>query len=246
MIAGSFLAAHPFVDAGINQAHLRSQQQMVDAQPRIGLPMLAKIIPERVDALVRIARAQRVGPALRQQTPITFAAFGLQQRILEPRSRVVDVVVGRHHIEIARDHHRMAAIAQRRRMGDQALEPRQLVVELGARLGIAIGQVQAGHQHAFDRRLQIAALRIVVGARQAAPNFHWVGALGQNRHAIPRLLAVPDGAVTGRTDLVDRKAFVHRLQLLKTRDVGRFARQPRQQRLQACAHTVDIECGDLQ
>ena len=53
--------------------------------------------------------AKRVGPALREQALVALAALGLQQRVLQPRARVVDVEVGGHDVVVAGEHHRMAA-----------------------------------------------------------------------------------------------------------------------------------------
>ncbi|MNE87756.1 hypothetical protein D3C80_1849930 [compost metagenome] len=82
-----------------------------------------------------------IGPALVQQTLITLAALGLQQGILEPGTRVIDIEVGGNHIVVTGQHHWMLAALQRMRVLDQALEPGQFVIELRPRLRIAVGQV---------------------------------------------------------------------------------------------------------
>ncbi len=226
---------HPLVHPGIDQTRRQFgvQQQMVDTQPRVGLPVLAEVIPEGIDALVRVARAQRIGPALCQQAAVAFPALGLQQRVLEPRARVVDVLVGRHHVEVAGQHHRMATVIQALRVTDQALEPRQLVVELRPGLRVAVRQVEAGHQHAVDGGFEVAAVSVGVVAGQATARLDRVRAPGEDGHAVPRLLPVPDGAVAGGADLVGRKRRVDGLQFLEAGHVGRLTRQPVQQRRQA-------------
>jgi hypothetical protein len=84
VIAGMRLVADPAIDAGIAEARRQvgAEEQMIDAQSRILLPMLTEIIPEGVDALIWIARPQRIGPPLSQQSLIEFAAFGLEECIL--------------------------------------------------------------------------------------------------------------------------------------------------------------------
>lgn len=52
--------------------------------------------------------------------------------------RVAYVAVGRHDVEVAREDDRHASLAQGRRMGDQALEPRWLIDKLRTGLGIAV------------------------------------------------------------------------------------------------------------
>ena len=48
-----------------------------------------------------------------------------------------------------------------------------------------------------DRRFDVAAVRIVGIAGQAAAGFHRLGATGEDRHAVPAFLPVPDRAVAG-------------------------------------------------
>ena len=66
---------------------------MIDPEAGVLLPVLAKVIPEGVDLLVRETRPHRICPALRKQPLVTFAAFRLQQCVCKPGARVVDVKV---------------------------------------------------------------------------------------------------------------------------------------------------------
>src|SRR5690606_22974912 len=74
MVACTRLAAYPGVDAGVDQSLGQGwiEQQMVDPQTGVAFPVLAKIVPERVDRLVRVPGAHRIEPALREQAPIAF------------------------------------------------------------------------------------------------------------------------------------------------------------------------------
>ena len=60
MIARVRLAAHPLIDARFAQLgrKLGIEQQMIDAQTGVAFPMAAKVIPERVHAVVRIFAAK--------------------------------------------------------------------------------------------------------------------------------------------------------------------------------------------
>ena len=84
MVAGVLLTTHPTIDTGRLQARRKigAEQQMVDTQPGIFLPVLTEIVPEGIDRFVRKLGAQGIGPALSQQALIARAAFRLQQRIL--------------------------------------------------------------------------------------------------------------------------------------------------------------------
>ncbi|MNP85742.1 hypothetical protein D3C76_1856210 [compost metagenome] len=60
----------PVADPGIHPSglevrrELRVEQQVVDTQPGIARPVVAKIVPEGVDPLIRVQMTQRIGPAL--------------------------------------------------------------------------------------------------------------------------------------------------------------------------------------
>src|SRR5690606_15185515 len=145
MVAGVFLIANPAIHALLFYAgrQVLAEQQVNDAQAGILLPVLTEIVPEGVNALVRVSGAQGIGPALGKQALVALAAFRLQQRVLGPGAWVVDVLVGGHHVVVAGQHHRMAAGEQPFGMLDQPLEPGQLVVEFRSRLRVAVGQVEA-------------------------------------------------------------------------------------------------------
>ncbi len=248
MIARLGRAADPAIDARLAQRRRqrRIQQQMVDAQTRIGLPVLPKVIPERVDPFVRIVCAQGIDPSLLEQAPITGAAFGLQQRVLEPGARVIDVLVGRHHVVVAGQHDRMAAVVQRGRILQQPFEPGELVLEFRSRLRVAVGQIQTADQHAMHRGLDVAALLVAVVAGQPTPAFDRIGPARQDCHAVPRFLAVPDRAISGGTNGIGRKTGIGGLQFLQADDIRRLALEPFQQCRQAGANAIDIERGDFQ
>src|SRR5206468_10229632 len=69
VVARAFLAAHPAVDPGFDELARERlvQQQVVDAQPRVALPVVAEVVPEGVDGFVGMELADRVGPALLQE-----------------------------------------------------------------------------------------------------------------------------------------------------------------------------------
>src|SRR5688572_13958297 len=206
--------------------------------------MIAEIIPEGIDALVRIQCAYRIGPPLLQQALVCLAAFRLEQRVAAPGLRIVDVEVRGHDVEVAREHDRAALPQQCTGVTIQPLEPRELVVELRPRLGIAVRQVQRGDDDAADLRLDVTALGIAARPRQPAAPLDRLGALREDRDAVPGTFAVPDGAVAGRLDRRSREASFHGLEFLETGDVGRLVPQPSQEISEATVHAVDIEGRD--
>jgi hypothetical protein len=62
-------------------------------------------------------------------------------------------------------------------------------------------------------------VRIVGIARQAAAGLHRLGAAREDRHAVPALLPMPDGTVTGRAERGRREFVIGCLEFLQTDDV---------------------------
>src|ERR1700692_4628779 len=132
--------ADPAIAAGTAEPRRQggTEQQMIDAQPRILLPVLTEIIPEGVDTFVLIASAHGIGPSLSKQALIALAAFRLQQRILQPRTGVVNILIGRNDVVVARKHYWMTAVVKLAGVVDQPFEPGQFVVEFGTGLRVAV------------------------------------------------------------------------------------------------------------
>src|SRR5258708_15796554 len=86
VVARLLESAHPGVDAGVGKARreLVAQQPVVDAQPRVALPVLPEVVPERVDRLLGALGAQRVGPSLLEEAPVALPALRLAQGALLP------------------------------------------------------------------------------------------------------------------------------------------------------------------
>ena len=64
--------------------------------------------------------------------------------------------------------------------------------------------------HAADVGLDIARLLVLGIARQPAPDFDRLDAVGEDRDAVEALLAVPDRLVADRLELLGREALVLR------------------------------------
>ena len=128
--------------------------------------------------------AERVGPALRHEPAILLARLGREQRVLEPALGLVDVDVGRDDVIVANQDRRHLAVEQRARMGLQRVQPGELVVELRARLRVAVGRVHVADEDAAHRRLDVAALLEIRDRRAARGGFqpaHRPGRAGLRR-----------------------------------------------------------------
>src|SRR4029079_12170753 len=108
VIARVWLGAPPDVHSRLTQTRRERlvEQQVIDAQPRIASPVVSKVVPKGINALVRVLHAQRIGPALRQQPLVRRAWRRLEQRVLLPRFRIVDVEVRRYDVVVAGENDR--------------------------------------------------------------------------------------------------------------------------------------------
>ena len=209
-------------------------------KPGVAGKGVPEIFPERVDPLVGMQRPQRVGPALRDQAAIGVAHLRPEQGVIDPALRRIDVEIGRHDVEVAGQNGRRAAVQKAFGVARQPFEPAQLVIEFRARRRIAVRQIEASDDQAADRRFDVAAVRVVGIARQAAAGLHRLGAAGEDRHAVPALLPVPDRAIAGGAERGGRKFLIGRLQLLQADDVRRGLLQPAQQVGEPPVDAVDV------
>ena len=66
MVARTVLAAHPFVDASVNQApsQIGTEEKVIDSQFGVALPALSIVVPEGIHRLIGMQCADSVGPPL--------------------------------------------------------------------------------------------------------------------------------------------------------------------------------------
>src|SRR5271155_6158777 len=218
---------------------------MIDAQASIAAEVVSEVIPESVDALVRMQLAQGVGPALSDQVGKGLSRFGAEERVVHPAFRLVNIDLSRDHVVVAGENDGRVGSEEILRVFRQALEPTELVVELGPRRRIAVGQIKAADDDAVDTRLDVAAVRGLGIAGQAATTLDRFAAAREDRDAIPAFLAMPDWRVAGFADRRFRKFILGRLQFLEARDIRFEFAEPSQKRRQPSADAVDVEGCDL-
>ena len=246
MVARLLPAAHVPVDAGAHQPSRRRrvEQQVIDAQPGVAPVGIAKVIPVGVDRLVGMHRPQGIGPPLPGEACKGLTHLDPEQGVVDPALGLVHVALGRDDVVIAREDHRRLGGNELCGVSEQPLEPAQLVVELRARCGIAVGQIEAGDVDAVDLRLDVAAVGIVRIAGKRAADLGRLRIAGQDRDPVPALLTAPDRSVPGVPDRAVGKALLRRLQLLQANDLGRGLREPAQKTRQTCADAVDVVGDD--
>ncbi len=104
VVARPLPAADVAVDAGSGHASRdgRVQQQVVDAEPRVATIRVAEEVPERVDPLVRVQVADRVGPPLGEQPAVRLARLRTRNRASASQpAGLVDVELFRDHVVVA-------------------------------------------------------------------------------------------------------------------------------------------------
>src|SRR6266568_8094407 len=97
-----------------------------------------------------------------------------------------------HDIVVTSQHHGCAARHEFGGVGNEALKPRQLVIEFRSRLRIPIGEVDGSDQDFLNRRFNVASLMIFRISRQTCASQHGNVVSRENSHAVPGALASPD------------------------------------------------------
>lgn len=204
---------------------------MVDAQPGVAFPALASVVPKGERHLLAVHFGDGIRPPLRQDARERIARLWLQQGVIPPGVGLVDVCVGGHDVPVAQKYDRMLGIPQLLGTALQPLEPSEFVVELGARLRIAIGQVEAGKQHAADGSLQVAGLLVCRVTRQCRDHGQRLRASAQNGNAVPGALTYYQAVVPSLLQCVGREISGRAFDFLQRDNIGLCAAQPvKQQR----------------
>src|ERR1700689_2538123 len=200
---------------------------MIDAQAGVASEIVSEVVPESVDELVRMQLAHGVGPALSDQVSEGLTRFGTEERVIHPTFRLVDINLGGDHVVVAGENDGRVGSEEIFRMFRQAIDPTEFVVELGPRRRIPVGEIKAADDDAIDTRLDVAAVRVLGIARQAATTLDRFPAARENRDAIPAFLAMPDWRIAGFADRRFGKFILRRLQFLKACDIRfEFAEPP--------------------
>ena len=187
--------------------------------------------------------AHGIGPALPQQLPVGGHRFRLAQSVVPHRRGIPDVVIIGDDVVIAGQHHGQAGFQQPSSVDAQPLHPGQFVIELGARLRVAVWKVDARHPHAHHIGFEIAGLFVRLITRQAALHFCG-GFAAEDGDAVEALLAVDKAVVARLAQRLDGEILRHHLDFLQAGDVGLGLLQPFQQAWQAGVGAVDVEGGD--
>ena len=113
MIRRLWLCPRPLINHAALQAagHIGRQQKMVDANASIMFERLPKVIPKsELAALARMQRPERVRVAETEQRPVPRPRLRLEERVMDPRGRLVAINIFWNNIEVAANHHRQAVL----------------------------------------------------------------------------------------------------------------------------------------
>ncbi len=210
------------VDAGGDQSVgcLRREQQVIDPNAVVLLPSARLVVPEGEGTGTVAAGADRVGePKVAERAEFVPRARQ-EQSVRRPLLRVARIEHARDDVEIAREDQRLLQPKALACVANKPLHPADLVgVFVGFRR-VAIGQIDGRDDQIADLGFDIAAMRILGIAGQAALALHGLLAPGQHRDAVERLLTVHCNIVAQRLDRLARERVVDALGLLQTDDVG--------------------------
>ena len=86
MVAGFFPAASLAIHLGRDEPAGEgwAEQKMIDPQPGVSRISISEEFPERIDPLVRVKRAQRIKPTLRDNPVKGVAHLGAEQGVIAP------------------------------------------------------------------------------------------------------------------------------------------------------------------
>jgi hypothetical protein len=214
MVASTLLTAREPVDTSVDQAigGYPVQQEEIDAQARIPAPAISFVVPERVHRLLGVKGPNGVDPTLIEQAPIARAAFRLKQRILCPRFGRIDIMIGRHDIEVTCEYDRGVQPVEGVCVRDETLEPSELVIEFRPWLRVAVRQVDGCYERAVHRRFDIAALIVRRIARKSVAGQQWFSTSREDGYAIIGALPAPDGVISGVPDRRRREGAISGLE----------------------------------
>ena len=165
---------------------------MIDAQAGVAPEIVSKVVPESVDALVRMQLAHGIGPALSDHVSKGLSRLGTKERVFHPALRLININLGRDHVVVAGEDGGRVGSEEILGMFRQTIEPTEFVIELGPRRRIAVGEIDATDDDVIDTRLDVAAVRVLGIAGQAATTLDRFPAARENRDTIPAFLAMPD------------------------------------------------------
>jgi hypothetical protein len=170
MVAGIRLTSDSAVHASSLKSvgGSRAQQQMVDPQTGVSLPSIPQVVPERVHRLARVQSPDRVHPSLFRQLSKGCPARGLNESVLVPRLRGVDVLLSRNDIVVPCEHDGHSCGQKLGRVGRQSAKPSELVIEFGTRLRIPVGRVERRNHDPIHCRFDVPALRVAEVAGKLA------------------------------------------------------------------------------
>ena len=98
------VACGPHQHRQVDPQPSRSAKEKIYAEPRVTVPAIALVVPERIHWLIGVAGADSIDPTLIEQTPEAGPAFGLQECIFRPGPARINVAIRWHDIEIAGQH----------------------------------------------------------------------------------------------------------------------------------------------
>ncbi len=191
---------------------------MVDANAAIMLERLPEVIPEgELPGLLRMQRAEGIAVAKAEQGTVSRSRLRLEERVMDPRGRLVTVDILGDDIEVAADQHGHIFFQPSAHLLMQPIHPGQLVGELIAADRIAVRKIDIDDADAKDCGFQISrvTVRLITGERRAD---RLDGMARQNRDAVIGLLGYCHAFIAQVFE--DRGRKLRPLQFLQQQYIG--------------------------
>src|SRR5262249_53698462 len=194
---------------------LRAEQQQIDAKTAVAFPALTHVIPVCIHRSIRMKLANSIHPALIEQATEGGAAFWLNERILRPRLRRIDIPISRNDIVVASQDNGHIRRVEVCGVSGEAVQPSELVAEFRTGLRISVWGIDGGYDHPFYGCFDVPTFCVADITWQLRTGQNWCGAARKDRDAIPALLAPPDSLIARAAYRVCRELRIRRLEFLK-------------------------------
>src|SRR5690554_599737 len=218
---------------------------MVDPNAVVSLPGAGLVVPEGVSVgRIRVEGAVGVRVAEMKNGAEGSAAFWPEKSVISPGVRIMAVDRLGNDVPVSAQHDSLLQAQQLTGPGLQTLHPCELVIELLARDGITVWQVDGGNTQVADGRFEIAGLLVFRVTRQNGQNL-FDRLSREEGHTIVGLLPDDGTMVPCCFQFQPGKGILNAFRLLQHHDVRRKFVEPLQQVWQAHLDGVHVPGSDL-
>src|ERR1700722_1315809 len=182
-------------------------------------------MPERVHRLCGVKSPHRVQPSLFRQSSKGAPALWLNQRVLVPRLRSIDVVISWNDVVVAREHYGYSCGQKFGAVRQESPQPSELVIKFWTGLRVPVGRIKRSDDDPIYCRFDVPALGVGWVAGQLTQGLDRFP-FREDGDPVPCLLTSPDRLVSRVFDCLRRKLSIRRLEFLQADDVWASRGEP--------------------